>query len=295
MQHKITRILSIIIIIILLPYVITVFINGPRVLPNRSSDGPHVRIQTENGIIEMALDEFCIGVLARDIPIYYEREALKAQAVLVRTNLYRRIQQQGRDVIFEEHFWSTRDMERAWGARDYAENHELLRTIWEETEGQIVTFEGRIATTPFHKLSNGRTRIGSEVLETDRHPYLQMRECPRDIGADMQLQTAILDLRDVEILSRDSAGYVTSVRVGEETYSGEEFRSLHNLASSSFEVQDYHGQTRLTSTGIGHGLGMSQNTANEMAREGISHLEILEFFFEGIEIKEVTEILLNTE
>jgi len=295
MQHKITKILSILIIIVLLPYVITVFINGPRVLPDRNSNGPYVRIQTENGVIEMPLDEYSIGILAREMPIDYEREALKAQAVLVRTGLYRRIQQQEGDVIFQEHFWTSRDMERAWGARDYAANHELLRTIWEETEGQIVTFEGRIATTPFHKLSNGRTRIGSEVLETDRHPYLQMRECPRDIGADSQLQTVVLDLEDVEILSRDSAGYVTSVRVGNETYSGEEFRNLHNLASSSFEVQDDHGQIRLTTTGIGHGLGMSQNTANEMAKEGISHLEILKFFFEDIEIKEVAEILLNTE
>ena len=47
--------------------------------------------------------------------------------------------------------------------------------------------------------------------------------------------------------------------------------------------------------GIGHGLGMSQNTANEMAKEGKKYDEILQYFYEGTEMKEVAEILLNVE
>lgn len=55
---------------------------------------------------------------------------------------------------------------------------------------------------------------------------------------------------------------------------------------------------KITTTGIGHGLGMSQWTANEMAKEGSSWEEILQFFFEGTtvnrEIQE-TELLSGTE
>ena len=36
--------------------------------------------------------------------------------------------------------------------------------------------------------------------------------------------------------------------------------------------------------GNGHGLGMSQWTANEMAKEGKTYEEILQFFFEGTEL-----------
>lgn len=52
---------------------------------------------------------------------------------------------------------------------------------------------------------------------------------------------------------------------------------------------------RVTTKGIGHGLGMSQNTANEMAKEGKQYDEILQYFYEGTEMKEVAEILLNVE
>ena len=52
---------------------------------------------------------------------------------------------------------------------------------------------------------------------------------------------------------------------------------------------------RITTRGIGHGLGMSQNTANKMSKKGKTYEEILQFFFAGTEIKEVAEILLDTE
>ena len=42
---------------------------------------------------------------------------------------------------------------------------------------------------------------------------------------------------------------------------------------------------------VGHGLGMSQYTANEMAKEGHDASAILEYFFEGTELKEVAEIV----
>lgn len=39
--------------------------------------------------------------------------------------------------------------------------------------------------------------------------------------------------------------------------------------------------------GYGHGVGMSQNAAQEMAREGKKYKEILTYFFDGVEIKEL--------
>lgn len=41
----------------------------------------------------MPVEEYCIGVLARDMPADYEKEALNAQAVLIRTEVYRMIQE----------------------------------------------------------------------------------------------------------------------------------------------------------------------------------------------------------
>ena len=54
-------------------------------------------------------------------------------------------------------------------------------------------------------------------------------------------------------------------------------------------------KTTVITQGIGHGLGLSQNMAEELAKEGKSYKEILEYFFEGTVLKEVAEILDNTE
>ena len=152
-----------------------------------------------------------------------------------------------------------------------------------------------LALTPFFRLSNGCTRDGAEVLGNGDYPYLKIVDCPLDIENTKQIQTVTVDDMDAEITALDTAGYVINVRVGQENVSGEEFRNTYNLASSCFTLQRYNGKMRITTRGIGHGLGMSQNTANKMSKKGKTYEEILQFFFAGTEIKEVAEILLDTE
>ena len=40
----------------------------------------------------------------------------------------------------------------------------------------------------------------------------------------------------------------------------------------------------LTGLGYGHGVGMSQDGAIEMARQGMNYIDILKFYFTGIEV-----------
>ena len=148
---------------------------------------------------------------------------------------------------------------------------------------------------PFFRLSIGCTRDGKEVLGNEDCPYLQIRECPDDVEAQEQLQTVEVDDMDAEVTALDTAGYVTNVRVGQENMSGEEFRKKYELASSCFTLQRYNGKMRITTRGVGHGLGMSQYSAHRMAKDGQTYDEILNYFFEGCEQKEVAEILQNTE
>ena len=54
------------------------------------------------------------------------------------------------------------------------------------------------------------------------------------------------------------------------------------------------GKCALQPGGVGHGLGLSQYTANEMAKEEKTTEEILQYFFEGTEIREVAEIIRNS-
>ena len=291
MRQNVKRLICYITIIVLLPYIVTVFLNGPSVVSSSHVDETQIKVHTDNGDVQMPLAEYCIGILAKEIPISYEKEALKAQAILVRTEVYGNLESKGKDAVLEESFWTQDQMEDAWGSSKYTANYARLEEVWEETEGQVVTYEGKLAKTPFFRLSNGSTRDGKEVLGSEDYPYLKIVDCPLDIEATEQMKTITMDDLDAEVTSCDTAGYVMSVRVGEETVSGEEFRTNYHLDSSCFSLQHYNGKLRITTRGVGHGLGMSQYTANELAKEGKKADDILQYFFEGTERKEVADIV----
>ena len=302
MRHKFKQFGYYLIIIVLLPYVITVFINGPSITTSSHVDGTYVKVKLdenqtaedsggEGNVIELPIEDYCIGIIAKEVLPEYEKEMLKAQAVLVRTDVYRRIEQEGSDTVLNEPFWTQKQMEKAWGVTKYSRYYNKLRNAWRDTEGQVLMYEGKLAKTPFFRLSNGSTRDGKEVLG-EEYPYLKIMECPMDIEAEEQIQTVTMEDMDAEVKECDTAGYVLSVQVGKEEVSGEEFRTNYHLASSCFTLQKYNGKLRITTRGVGHGLVMSQNTANQMAKNGREYEEILEEFFEDTDMKEVTDIVL---
>ena len=290
MLERIKRGICYIIIILLLPYILTVFLNGSSITTYSHVDGTFIKVRPEQNerqkekshkesslddakdgkdaavgnkeseVIEMSIEDYCIGVMARSIPATYKEEALKAQAVAVRSLTYRKIKQSEGTCVFEGGYWTDKQMEDIWGMK-YAVYH--------------------------HKLK--------EVLGSEDYPYLKMVECPLDLESKEELKTRIFDELKAEVKKTDSAGYVLSVQAGEEQVNGEEFRNAYDLDSACFTLQDYNGKLRVTTRGVGHGLGMSQYTANRMAKEGKDYKEILDYFFSGTEIKEVTEILKTTE
>lgn len=303
MRQRLKQFGCYLIIIVLLPYIITVFINGPSMVSSSNVDQTYVTVKTdkdsengedtvkdENKTVELPIEDYCIGIMAREIPPGYEKEALKAQAILVRTDVYRKIEEEGSGAVLKDEFWTQKQMEETWGVTRYSRYYSKLKNAWRGTEGQVLMYEGKLARTPFFRLSNGSTRDGKEVLG-ESYPYLKITECPLDIEVEEQIQTVTFEDIDAEVLECDTAGYVLRVRIGKEEVSGEEFRMNYHLASSCFTLQKYNGKLRITTRGVGHGLGMSQNTADKMAKKGKSCEDILEYFFEGTEIKEVTDIV----
>lgn len=295
MLQKMKRFGCYLVIIMLLPYIITIFINGPAVTTSGTIDESFIMVENDEKETEMSIEEYCIGRLAKEIPASYEAEALKAQAVLVRTTVYGQILESGSSTVLPDEFWTTDEMRDQWGSGEYKKNYGRLEAAWRETEGQVLMYGEKPANVPYCRLTNGNTRDGKEVLGSEDYPYLKIRECPLDVESKEQIQTVVLEEMDVEITGTDTAGYVLNVRVGEETVSGEEFRKTYGLASSSFTVQNYDGKLRITTRGVGHGLGLSQYTADRMAEDGDDYEEILAYFFEGTELKEVADIVRDTE
>lgn len=276
MLQRIKKIFAILIIIVLLPYIITIFMNGGNALDTEETDGTNELLKAH-----------CIGVLAKEVSSDYEDEMLKAQAVLVRTTIYKEVEELGEAFLEQEGLGDISDIDSMW--------YKKLEKVWDETAGQVIMYDGKLALVPFHQVSNGKTRDGKEALGSEDYPYLQVRECPKDVAADNQMESKFIEVKGAKVTSVDSAGYVLTVTVGEETVSGESFRDTYGLSSSCFELQEFEANTRVITKGVGHGLGLSQYTANEMAKEGQGYKEILQYFFVGTEIKEVAEILWDVE
>lgn len=280
-------------ILILLPYIVTILLNGKEGISRENGTSPYVTVKGKEQTSKISLDEYGIGILSREIKAESGEEALKAQAVLIRTSIYRSIQDEGSDTVLTKEYWTRQQMENNWGADHYGEYYEKMKDAWEVTKGQVLLYDGRLILTPYHRLSNGKTRSGNEVFGCEDYPYLQTKDCPEDIEAKESMTVSMIQGKDMEVTKTDSAGYVTEVRCGSETVDGEEFRNTYHLASACFTLQDYDGQTRVTAKGIGHGLGMSQYTAGKMAEEGKSYEEILQYFFTDVTLEEVTDIVIE--
>ena len=313
-KKKIKNIAAFLIILIFLPYVVSIFVNGKDV--NLQNGSGHFTIKvarTDPDGTELDLDldweEYLIGVLAYEMPESYELEALKAQAVVLRTSLCRELAENEEKTATEKYLTHA-EMKRKWGAANFDTYLKKYTKAVEDTEGTVVWYNEACAWTPYHQSSNGETRNASEVLGTEDYPYICKRECPLDKAAEDEIQVTVFDYQEIqqlcrdflvaeensesaekgynfadfEILEMDSSGYVRQMRMGDTVCTGDQFRDALSLSSSAFSFYESIKGLKITTIGKGHGLGMSQWTANEMAKEKKNYEEILQFFFDGIGI-----------
>ena len=314
-EQKFKSIAAFLIILILLPYIVSVFVNGADVREDAGEDF-YVKVKVPDaeeadGVTEIRWTDYLAGILAEEISEDCEPETLKAQAVLIRTQIYRTLED-SEDKILVESYLSRDEMEDKWGAENYGKYYEKYVRAVEETDDTVVMYGDAYAWTPFHQSSNGMTRSAAEVLGSNDYPYIAVRECPLDKEADDEIQTFAFPYTEIQSLCRDflvaeededkaaqgytyddfevrscdSAGYVSELRIGNTICTGDQFRDALSLPSSAFSFSEEDDDNiKITTTGKGHGLGMSIWTADQMAKEGKTFEEILAFFFEGTELR----------
>ena len=101
-MNKIRRFLGAALITVLLPCVFTVFFNGSD-LGNASESpesGDKIQFRLGEALWDMTEEEYLLGALAAAMPMDREPEALKAMAVILRTNLRRLQQQVENDILY---------------------------------------------------------------------------------------------------------------------------------------------------------------------------------------------------
>ncbi|MCC8121563.1 MAG: SpoIID/LytB domain-containing protein, partial [Oscillospiraceae bacterium] len=139
-----------------------------------------VQVLLEDGQVEqMTLADYLWSVTAAEMPASFELEALKAQVVTARTYtawnmLHGEDSHPQADVCTDvtccQAFLSPEDAAQTWG--DMAQSYtEKLWTAVNETDGEIITYQGQPIQAVFFSSSLGRTEDAVEVWGS-AVPYL---------------------------------------------------------------------------------------------------------------------------
>lgn len=267
---------------------------------------------------EVSLDAYLCNVVSAEMPVDYEYEALKAQAVVARTYTIYKIQNkkhENADICDNSaccQAWVSKETRLArWEESKRESNWAKIEQCVNETKGKIITYEGNPINAFFHANSGGTTELPVNVWGGTGLPYLQVVETTGEEGYTQYSSEVILskdelinklktkyddiqinfdDEEDIKILEYTDSNRVKTIKFGNHELSGVETRTLLGLRSTNFENTKEGENIKFSVKGYGHGVGMSQTGADTMAKQGSNYEDIIKHFYVGVEIKEVNEL-----
>ncbi|WP_010677173.1 stage II sporulation protein D [Bacillus timonensis] len=287
--------------------------------PPQIASGPTVEVAVHRvsaqKIENVPLEDYVVGVLAQEMPAKFEIEALKAQALAARTYVVRHMLSdqkigvpEGADVsdtINHQVYKSIEELKAEWKG-DYDWKIQKITQAVKETQGQILTYNGEPIDAQFFSTSNGYTE-NSEDYYKNAYPYLKSVESPWDVDTEKfydQMQLPVSDFeqklgiklgngKDIgKVTARTGSHRVATVEVGGKSFTGREVREKLGLRSTDFNWERKGNVIVIQTKGYGHGVGMSQYGADGMAKAGKSYKEIVEHYYQGVEVSS-TENFLN--
>jgi len=253
----------------------------------------------------VALEEYVAGVVASEMPSGFHAEALKAQAVAARTYGLAKMEKAktGNPQAHPEAPLCDGTHCQAYRSEKISDK---VRQAVLDTKGQVMYYQGTMIDQPlFHSASGERTENSEDVFSA-AVPYLRSVESGQyENGAyaaetySISLEALVKQVRtldgdasgeSVKVLSRSEGGRVESMQVGGATVTGRQIRELLGLRSANFTVKmitdsDGGQQVLFTTSGNGHGVGMSQYGADGMGQAGFTYKEILQHYYSGVEVR----------
>lgn len=181
---------------------------------------------------------------------------------------------------------------------------DLVSSVW----GKCCYYNGKVAQTVYMASSSGYTASSVNVWGGSI-PYLVSVACPFDADGDpnygkktkfseSEIRSALerylgITLSEnpenwLTVTGHIDGNYVSTVDVdGQVTITGRKLREnvlSYSLKSASFDISYSDGYFIFTTYGWGHGVGMSQNGANYLAKTGYTYDQILKYYYTGIDV-----------
>ena len=251
------------------------------------------------------LEEYVIGVVAGEMPISFEPEALKAQAVASRSYVMYQIARRQKkeydvvDTVSNQVYIDMDTLKKKW-KNNYEENYQKVSQAVQNTAYQYIVYDDEVIDALFFSTSPGYTENSEDVF-VSKVPYLRSVSSSWDSISPVfqEVETFSkkeflekLNLPDAEnitvkITDQTKTGRVNSITINEKKFTGSQVMSLLNLRSKCFTITPGNDTITVQTKGYGHGVGMSQYGAQGMAKEGYNYLDILKHYYTGVEIKKI--------
>lgn len=276
--------------------------------------------QSTGEVFSVSMRDFLIGSVSGELPISYQKETFKAQAVAAHSYVLasKAAQLKSPDASLKGAYlavnpaakegYLTENVLRAlWGDK-YEDNYAYVSDAVDSVLNEVLYYEGEPALATYYAISNGSTQA-SEAVWTMALPYLVRTEMPLDkTSPDYEVKTELSsqDVADALGMSflaldlsgspkswfgepvRDEAGYITTIPCGGQSLKGTAVRAALGLRSADFDVEYADGHFVFTTRGYGHGVGMSQYAANTLAVTGKTYQDILAIFYPGTTLSTVS-------
>ncbi len=264
-------------------------------------------------VLTVSDKDFTYGVTVAEMPISFNEEALKAQAVAAYTFYSKKRDEtrQNPDPSLKGADFSVNTAERKiyikkeqltelWGS-NFNSNFEKLSKSLEPILGKKIMKDNELILAAFHAISPGNTQASADVFGGDLS-YLKSVPSPGDLLApnyktvvnftpEQFKQIALNFWPDINFgndinswvsnLKRIDSGIVDTVIIGSKEVSGSDVRNAFSLRSSDFDLSFENNNFKFTVRGYGHGVGMSQYGAEHMANQGASYQQILNWYYPG--------------
>ena len=264
-----------------------------------------IRVKDEktNIIKEIPFEEYIKGVVAGEMPVTFELEALKAQAVASRSYaMYQMAATKDKDydvvnTTANQVYLTDEQLKNNW-KEDYPKKINKIKTAIAETSGEYLTYNGEIVNAMFFSTSVGATENSEEVF-VSALPYLRSVDSTWDKESPVYIDTYTFTLEDfykklnlpynqtlkIEVTEKTSTGRTKTIKINGEEMKGRDLATKLSLRSNYFDIVQNQNNITITTKGFGHGVGMSQYGANGMAKEGYKYDQILKHYYQNTEIK----------
>lgn len=252
----------------------------------------------DDSIVMMDLEAYITAVVLAEMPVEFETEALKAQAVVARTYALKRYvtgnKHPQRAVCTESDCCQAfcEDIQSAKSEDSILKVQNAVR----ETDNQVLVFENQLIEATYFSCSGGRTEDAVAVWG-EEIPYLRSVESPGEEKSAHFVETVSFTSEEfcakldrvlsgvpsqwIGDITYTPGGGVETVYIDGKAYSGVQLRSLLGLPSTAFLITGAGDAVTVTTKGFGHRVGMSQYGADAMAAQGSTYEEILAHYYPG--------------